>query len=59
MALDPSLVETGAATVLVSLDERTLGATTASEPGAVHVAVTVDGPRFLDRFLRTLGLPDG
>ncbi len=59
VALDPSLVGTRAATVVVSLDERTLGATAVTEPGPVHVAATVDGPRFLDQFLRILGLPDG
>ncbi len=59
VALDPSLVELQAATVQVSLDEQDLGATMFSAPGPVHVATTVDGPRFLDRFLRTLGLAQG
>lgn len=57
VALDPTLVTTQAAEVLVRLDGERAGETRTGASGSVAVATGVDAERFMDEFVDVLALP--
>jgi inosine-uridine nucleoside N-ribohydrolase len=56
VAIDPGLVRSEEATVVVDLDDANLGRTRIVGPGSTHVAVEVDVERALAEFRRVVGL---
>jgi inosine-uridine nucleoside N-ribohydrolase len=57
VAVDPDLIRTEEAAIVVEPDEPERGRTRIVGPGTVRVAINVDADRALDDFRRTVGLP--
>jgi purine nucleosidase/pyrimidine-specific ribonucleoside hydrolase len=57
VAIDPSLISVRESAIAVDTVEPERGRTRIVGPGAVQVAASVDAPRALEDFRRTVGLP--